>query len=105
MTINENIVNKAKKKALQSICRYKISATGFNAGGECVASTFNRPRFMKQGGGIHAEMSLMQQAKRKGIRTIVICRVNPNGNLMPISPCKVCNEKAKELGIKIVTIA
>lgn len=97
---NETI---AKKKALQSICRYKISALGFNKKGELIFSSSNKPRFDRKGGGIHAEMEVMLKAG-PGLRTILICRVNRAGDLLPIEPCNICQEKADELNIKIYSI-
>jgi hypothetical protein len=100
--ITNEIINIAKKKALQSICRYNVSALGFNNKGELVASTVNTPRFERRGGGRHAEMSLMKT--HIGLKTILICRVNKQGELLPIDPCISCSTKAKELNIKIITI-
>jgi hypothetical protein len=96
------ILKIAKNKAEQSICRYKISALGFNNKGELVASTVNSPRFCRKGGGVHAELRLMKE--HKGLKTILICRVGGSGDLLPIDPCVVCAKKAFELGIKIITI-
>jgi deoxycytidylate deaminase len=103
MKINKYIINKAVKKAMSSMCNYKISALGFNNKGELICSSFNKPRFHRQGGGVHAEMNVMAKAG-PGLKTVLICRVNAHGKLLPIDPCKFCAEKAKELGIKIVTI-
>ena len=95
----------AQKKAQQSICKFKVSAIGLNAKGEVVAKAINRPRFSHKGGGIHAEMSVMKFARKKGIKTILICRVSTcNGELLPIDPCPRCAATAKKLGIKIVSI-
>jgi cytidine deaminase len=93
----------AAKKATQSICRYKVSAIGFNKKGEIIHSSTNKPRFDRKGGGIHAEMEVMLKAG-PALRTIVICRVNNAGDILPIEPCDMCQEKANELGIKIVSI-
>jgi hypothetical protein len=103
MTMTE-IMQKAAKKAMQSQCRFKISALGFNRKGELVASATNSFRFCRKGGGLHAEAQVMKQAKRKGICTVLICRVNPNGLLLPIEPCENCMRLAEKLGIKIVSI-
>lgn len=93
----------AKKKALQSICRYKISAIGMNKRGEIIYSATNKPRFDRKGGGIHAEMEVMLKAG-PSLKNIVICRVNNAGELLPIDPCDMCLEKASELGVRIVSI-
>ena len=102
MTIVE-LTHRVIKKASQSTCRYKIGAIGLNAKGELVGTSINKPRFSRYGGGIHSEMGLMKQYGKK-LKTIIICRVNNNGNLLPIKPCKVCSKKAKDLGIKIYSI-
>jgi hypothetical protein len=97
------LIKKAKQIALKSNCNYRISALGLNKKGELINSAFNKHRFMHNGGGIHAEMLLMKKSGPK-LKTIIICRVNKSGNLLSISPCEVCATKAKELGIKIITI-
>lgn len=98
-----NLKRLAIKKARQSSCRYKISAIGLNKKGDVIGRACNTPRFYWRGGGAHAEMNLMKQ-KGAALHTIIICRVNNRGDIMPISPCAVCSEKARELGIKIYTI-
>ena len=98
--IKKVLINKAK----QSICRYSVAALGFNAGGECVAKSVNKPRFGHPHGGLHAEMQIMSVARRKGIKSIFICRIGGSGNILPIDPCNVCFEKAEELGIKITSL-
>jgi tRNA(Arg) A34 adenosine deaminase TadA len=97
------ILNRARKKAEQSICKYRVSAVGFDKKGRMIGTACNRPRFSKEGGSIHAEMRLMAQYG-VNLHTIIICRISDNGNLKPIDPCSVCAAKAKELGIKIVSI-
>jgi hypothetical protein len=101
---DSQIVEIARKKAVQSICRTKISAIGFNSNGDIVEKAFNKSRFSRPGGGIHAEMQILQAAKKKGITSILICRVNRSGNLLPVDPCETCQEKADELGVKIYTV-
>ena len=102
MTLDQ-IQMRAMKKANQSICRYKVSAVGFDKKGRMIGTACNRPRFSKEGGSIHAEMRLMSQYK-ENLKTIIICRINDGGELKPIDPCLACATKAKELGIKIVSI-
>jgi len=104
MNPTDQTVEIARKKAAQSICRTKISAIGFNRDGVIVAKATNKPRFSRPGGGLHAERELMKMAKRKGITSILICRVNKSGGLLPVDPCEGCAEKADELGIKIYTV-
>lgn len=98
------IVEKMRKKASQSASKFRIAAFGFNHKGECVAKARNIFRFDRKGGGIHAEMKIMQDAMRKRIRTIVICRVGKRGDFLPIDPCPTCQRKADELGIKILSL-
>jgi deoxycytidylate deaminase len=81
-----------------------ISALGFNKKNECVASATNKSRFCRKGGGVHAEDQIMIQAKRKGITSILVCRINKGGNFLPIDPCEKCQALAKKLGITIKTI-
>jgi len=101
--IKHYVLRTAIKKALTSSCRYRISALGFNKRGELVATTTNKPRFYRKGGGVHAEMALML-GHPKSLKTILICRVGKNGDLAQIDPCVTCNMKAAELGIKIITV-
>ena len=97
------LINRAIKKAKQSICKYKISAMGFDKKGNLIGTAFNRPRFSRHGGSYHAEKELMAQYG-DNLKTIIICRTNSNGDLLPIDPCPSCLEKATELGIKIKSI-
>jgi hypothetical protein len=103
MKINPTILSTAKRKALQSNCRYKISALGFSRRNELIDSTTNYHRWDGKGKGLHAEMLLMKR-NPLSLRSIIICRVNQKGGFLPIDPCSKCAEKAKELGIKIYTI-
>jgi cytidine deaminase len=99
------IIQRAIKKANQSQCRFKISALGFNRKGELVYSAFNVSRdILRHGGGLHAEQKVMMEAKKKGIVIILICRVNPNGILLPIEPCTKCKKMSEKLGIKIISV-
>jgi cytidine deaminase len=102
--ISREIISRAINKAKQSICRFKISAVGLNKNGTCVASAINKYRFPRYGGGQHAEMILMRDAAKKGIKTIIICRVGKTGDILPIDPCPTCQKKAQELGIKIYSV-
>lgn len=102
--MNSHINNLAVKKALQSSCKFRVSAIGFNKKMECVAKATNISRFPWKSGGMHAERRLMNMAKRKGIKSILICRVGKSGNLRPIDPCPTCAQKAKELNIKLIKL-
>jgi len=102
--MENNIKELARKKAAQSQCRSKVSALGLNKNGDIVCKAFNLSRFSRPGGGIHAEQIVMQQSRKKGVVSIIICRVGKGGNILPIHPCDTCQEKADELGIKILTV-
>lgn len=98
------LLRRIRKKAAQSSCKFRVAAYGFNRRGELVSKSANLPRFDRKGGGIHAEMRVMQEARQKGIATILICRIDRSGNFSPIKPCIACQKKADELGIKIHSI-
>ena len=104
MRTNKNIKKRLINKALQSYCKFRVAALGFNRDGQCVASATNRSRFSHKGGGIHAEERLFFIARRKGIVKILICRIGSGGNLLPIDPCSRCSKIAEKLNIKIETI-
>ena len=93
----------AIKKAAQSSCRHKVSALGFSHKGDLIYIGSNRPRFHRPGASLHAEMLCMLRAG-PGLKTIIICRVGKGGDVKPIDPCKTCKEKARELGIKIISV-
>jgi len=99
MTARDIAIQKAKR----SVCPYKVSAIGLDKHGSVIGSAFNRPLQSGRQRPIHAEMALMARYKR-ALRTIIICRVGSSGNILPIDPCPVCARKARELGIKIVSI-
>lgn len=97
----EYLVNIAVKKAQQSKCRHRVSAIALDRAGKVLATAHNRHRLMTKGGGIHAEQMLFGI---HGVKTILICRVNKNGKLLPIDPCKKCKKIAKKLNIKIKSV-
>lgn len=103
MMIDPNKINRIIKKATKSSCHYRISALGINKKGELIGVSTNTPRFSKLGGGSHAEINLMKKVG-PSLKTIIICRTNPKGKVMPIHPCEVCQTKADELGIKIIPL-
>lgn len=102
--LTDPIIDRARKKAAQSICKFYVAAIGFNKSGIPIMARSNRPRFSKYGGGYHAERLIMEQAKQKGITSIVICRIGRSGKLRPIEPCENCSKIAKKLGIRLETI-
>jgi hypothetical protein len=96
-------IERAKAKALKSVCRFKIAAIGEDDKGTVIDITVNAPRFLKKSGGRHAEMLLMHR-NPKSLAKIYILRINNSGKLLPISPCKSCQKKADKLGIKIISV-
>lgn len=104
MKIKE-IEDRLYKKAIKSPCRFKISAIAISHKGEVLGVSRNsfQPVKLKEHLGIHAEMKLMSQYGRN-IKTIFIMRTGNSGSILPIDPCEICKEKAKELGIKIMNI-
>lgn len=93
----------AIKKAVKSPCVYKISALGFNRKGDLIGSSTNKKYKCQHNMGKHAEMELMKRYG-KSLSTIIICRVNPKGVMLPISPCKRCSKMADNYGISISTL-
>ena len=103
--MNAELKERARKKAQQSCCAFQVGALGFNARGELVAQEFNRNRFLRAGGGLHAEQLIMRYARKKGIRHIVVCRVGKSGDFRPIEPCAKCQKMANALKIKIDVVS
>ncbi len=99
-----NLRRLAVRKAKKSLCSHRVSAIGLNKKGEIIGKTFNSPWLDKRRGNSHAEMALMKRYSKRGLKTIIITRVNKSGELLPIDPCDVCARTARELGIKIKTI-
>lgn len=97
-----------KKKATQSISRYRISAVAFDHNDDFLAQTTNGVPMQgveaKHGAGQHAEQILMRKFGSR-IKTILISRVGHGGEWRPIRPCEKCQALANKLGIKIITIA
>jgi len=100
--INNVVINVLRKKALKSVCNYKIGAIGFNRRGDYIYSSFNKPKFDRKHGSIHAEEDIMNKAR--SIKTILIGRVNAEGKFLPIHPCKRCKQAADKRGINIITV-
>ncbi len=97
------LVERLKKKAAKSPCRYKISAIGIDHRGRVIASATNLPRFPRKGGGLHAEQRVIKNSPRS-LSTIVLVRLGLLGEVRPIEPCARCKELAAKLGIKIITV-
>lgn len=91
------------KKAMKSVCHFRVAALGVDKRGKILGITFSHPRFSRKGGSVHAEIAMMRRyGKRLG--KIYICRVTKTKSMLPIHPCIVCQKTADSLGIKIVPI-
>ena len=101
------LVKRMRKKASQSISRYRISAIAFDKNGEFIAQSCNNVPMEgvepKPGAGIHAEAKLMRKYGTR-IKTILISRVGHGGEWRPIKPCNNCQALADKLGVKLITI-
>jgi len=100
--MTQTIIDRAIQKATKSSCRYKVVAVGFDKNKEIVGFATNYPRFNRENGSVHAEMSLM---RRYGecLRTIWIFRVGWGGKPRKIEACANCQKIANKLGIKIIS--
>jgi hypothetical protein len=96
-------IERAKTKAMKSLCRFKIAAIGEDYRGRTIDITFNSPKWIKKHGGTHAEMALMRR-NPKSLYKIYILRINKAGDLLPIHACSICQRKADELGVKIIPV-
>ena len=103
MILKKLHLQRAIKKASQSPCNHQISAMGFDKHGTLIGISSNRRRFSRWNGGEHAEARLIRRY-RSHLKTIVICRINKSGNLLPIDPCEACKSLAMKFGIKIKTL-
>lgn len=101
--MTKTLIQRTIKKAGQSICNHKISALGIDAQGNFLAIGVNKKRLNHKGGGIHAEIDCIRKAGPR-LRTIVLCRVNRSGEVLPIDPCEHCQKILDKKGLKIVTI-
>jgi cytidine deaminase len=96
-------VQQAIKKALQSTCTHKVSAIAYDWKGQILGFTSNQQGYHKKGGGIHAECKAIRKWGKR-IKTILICRANVSGQLLPIHACDKCRKMADKNGIVIKTI-
>jgi len=98
-----HLVDMAIKKSQNSSSKFKISAVGLNHKGEILGQAFNRPRFDRYGGGVHAEMALLNRYGNR-VKTIILCRTGNSGDILPIDPCVRCQKVLDKKGIKVVTV-
>tara|TARA_R110000822_G_scaffold110654_1_gene240875 strand:+ start:2654 stop:2962 length:309 start_codon:yes stop_codon:yes gene_type:complete len=101
--MKKEIINKLRKKALESQSKFKIAAIGISSKGNVVGCKNNSPRFGRQGGGFHAEEALIRSTGGR-IHTIILCRVGRSGIIRPIEPCKKCQKMIEKYGIKVEII-
>jgi cytidine deaminase len=101
--MNKQTISLAINKALQSSCNYKVSAIGLNIKGDIIGTAVNQHRINRYGGGLHAEINLIKKYGKK-IKTIIICRVNKGGDILPIHPCDTCKKILDRMNIDIITI-
>jgi len=98
-----DVIAKARKKAEQSLSKYRISAVALDKNGKVLATAVNQPRFNRKGGGIHAEILALRKAGPKTY-SIVICRIGNAGDLLNIQPCKRCKKILDKHGIRVYSI-
>jgi len=93
------MIDYLKRKALKSLCKHKVAAIGVDDSGRIVNCKFNKPRFSRKGGSIHAELECIKDLR---VRSVIICRVNKSGKILPLHPCKTCEQVLQKLRIKII---
>lgn len=100
--MKRDILARIIKKAKSSPCNHRVVAIALSKKGDFIGIKTNGKRISKSGGGLHAERLLMKQYS--GIKSIILCRVNMSGEILPIHPCNICAKIALKLGITIVSI-
>lgn len=103
MNIDPCLIKKAKSKASNSNCRFRVSAMGYSSKGNLLGTCTNQHRFSDKRGGLHAERKLIAKYGKR-LKSIVICRVGNSGALLPIDPCETCQKIADKMGIKIYSL-
>ncbi len=93
------VVRRAAKLTKEQ--KHNVIAVGFDSKKHILAITNNRRRFIKLGGGVHAELECVRIAG-PNLRKIQLFRVNKSGGLLPIHPCKACQKVLDKLKIKVV---
>ena len=97
------VLERAKRKAARSRCRYKIAAIGFDKRGKLLGVAINYPRFVKFGGSVHAEMNLLHRYGKR-LKSLLILRTNRSLDLLPISVCKRCQKILDRMEIEYASI-
>lgn len=101
--MSDYVIEMLRSKALQSNCRFQVSAVAISSKGEILGSAMNSHRFSRHGGSMHAEHKLMIKYGKK-ISQIIIARVGCSGKFLPIDPCPNCSKMAKKIHAKIMAI-
>ena len=111
--INPATLGILMEKASNSPCTYKVSAIAFDKKGDILGHVTNshsrnwnvleKSSAGRPGTGTHAERKLMARYG-DNIKTIVICRLGNDGDILPIDPCETCRKVARKYGIKIISI-
>jgi deoxycytidylate deaminase len=106
---NSSLIKLAKKEAEKSEHKFRVGAIIYD-GKRIISRGYNQvhcwssklhPKFKKWDTSIHAEAMAILNAKRnlKG-KSIVVVRINRNGNYMLAMPCKHCMSYLQYVGIK-----
>lgn len=98
----KHLLPRLLRKAADVPCRYAVVAVGIDYRGRVISISSNRQRFMRRGGGIHAEQAIIHSSPRS-LRRIVIARVR-RGKLLPIEPCEKCKRMAGKFGVSIEAV-
>jgi len=99
MNINSILI----KKAIKSDCVYKVACLCFNNKGDLLGTSVNKHGGYGKGLSIHAEIEAIRKYG-KGISSIVLCRTNKQGKLLPIHPCSTCMKLLNKYNIKVYNI-
>jgi cytidine deaminase len=98
------LIRRLVRKAMSSKCTQKVSAAGLDEEGKFVACCFNSPFIHRPGGSTHAEQALISRYRKGGLSTIIICRTNNSGWLLPIDPCPQCRQLAEKYNISLLRV-
>ena len=91
------------KKALKSTCQHKVACVIFNSKGDILGTSVNKHNGYGRGLSHHAEIEAIKKFGRS-IKSILLCRVNKSGELLPIEPCKTCKKILDRYDIKVRTV-
>jgi len=89
----------AVRKTRKKPCKYRIAAICYSDN-RLLGISYNRPRFSRKGGGVHAEMSALQRWGTE-ITQMTLVRFGNDDNLLPIHPCVNCRKVLDRLGILV----